>query len=54
MLCEVATGRLIRQTARSETPPVGDAVVFSPNGDRIAYLRDIDGYNQIFVVTVMR
>ncbi|ATO35321.1 hypothetical protein DZA65_04271 [Dickeya dianthicola] len=28
----VATGRLMRQTARSETPPVGDAVVFSPHG----------------------
>ncbi|WOA53662.1 DUF3748 domain-containing protein [Dickeya solani] len=54
MLCEAESGRLIRQTARRETPPVGDAVVFSPDGDRIAYLRDIDGYNQIFVVTVMR
>ncbi|GAB7259430.1 DUF3748 domain-containing protein [Dickeya ananatis] len=54
MLCEVATGRLIRQTARSETPPIGDAVVFSPNGDRLAYLRDIDGFSQIFVVTVAR
>ncbi|WP_027713558.1 DUF3748 domain-containing protein [Dickeya chrysanthemi] len=52
MLCEAATGRLTRQTARSETPPVADAVVFSPNGDRIAYLREIDGCNQIFVVTV--
>lgn len=53
MLCEVATGRLIRQTVRSDTPPMADAVVFSPKGDRIAYLRNIDGYNQIFVVTVM-
>lgn len=53
MVCEVATGRLMRQTERSDMPPEGDAVVFSPDGRRIAYLRNIEGVNQIFVVTVM-
>ncbi|ACS87676.1 DUF3748 domain-containing protein [Musicola paradisiaca] len=53
MVCEMASGRVIRQTPRSDIPPVSDAVVFSPEGSRIAYLRDIDGCNQIFVVEVV-
>ncbi|OSN05054.1 biopolymer transporter Tol [Lonsdalea britannica] len=52
MVCDVSTGRLFRQTRRSAVAPSGDAVVFSPSGKDIAYLREIDGVNQIFRVSV--
>ena len=50
MLCEVASGRLQRLTQRSVQPPSGDAVVFSPDGKKVAFMREIAGFNQIFVV----
>ena len=48
MLCEVASGRLQRLTQRSLQPPSGDAVVFSPDGKKVAFMREIAGFNQIF------
>jgi hypothetical protein len=57
-LTEVATGRLIRLTRRSEVgaAPLPYACVFSPKGDRIAYMRNIPDagkvWTQIFVTTV--
>lgn len=50
MLCEIPGGKLIRLTGRSDMPPLGDAVVISPDDSNIAYLRNIDGYQQIFIV----
>ncbi|WP_428978762.1 DUF3748 domain-containing protein [Brenneria tiliae] len=50
MLCNAASGELVRLTARTERAPSADAVVFSPDGRRIAYMREIDGFNQIFIV----
>ena len=52
MLCEVAGGRLQRLTQRSAQPPSADAVVFSPDGKKVAFMREIAGFNQIFVVEV--
>ena len=49
-LCEVASGTLRRITRRSNTAPVADAVVFSPDGRSVAYLRDGSDYRQIFTV----
>lgn len=49
MLCDPASGRLQRLTRRSAQPPVGDAVVFSPDGRYVAFMRDIAGYRQLFV-----
>jgi len=37
-------------TPRSVQPPSGDAVVFSPDGKKVAFMREIAGFNQIFVV----
>lgn len=51
MLCDAASGALTRLTARTAQAPSGDAVVFSPDGSRIAYMREVDGFNQLFVVT---
>lgn len=52
MLCDRASGKMRRLTPRSATPPSGDAVVFSPDGRQIAYMRDLDGYRQIFTVAL--
>lgn len=52
MLCEVASGHLQRLTQRSAQPPSGDAVVFSPDGKMIAFMRDVAGFSQIFVSEV--
>ncbi|OVZ93734.1 biopolymer transporter Tol [Yersinia frederiksenii] len=52
MLCDSATGQLQRLTARSVVAPLADAVVFSPDGTQIAFMREIDGFTQIFTVNV--
>ncbi|ORM73847.1 hypothetical protein HA44_19310 [Mixta gaviniae] len=52
MLCDSQSGKMHRLTPRSITPPVGDAVVFSPDGRQIAFMQEVDGYRQIFTVAV--
>ncbi|HFK7186787.1 DUF3748 domain-containing protein [Serratia odorifera] len=54
MLCDVADGGMHRLTQRSQRPPSGDAVVFSPDGTRVAFMREVAGFNQIFVVDTAR
>jgi hypothetical protein len=48
----VKTGKAVRLTSRSSDAdaPLPEACVFSPDGKRIAYLRKVDAYNQIFVL----
>ncbi|TCT31019.1 uncharacterized protein DUF3748 [Providencia alcalifaciens] len=48
--CHVATGNLERLTQRTEIAPVADAVVFSPNDKFVAFMRDINGFRQIYIV----
>ncbi|EKN3345664.1 DUF3748 domain-containing protein [Yersinia ruckeri] len=48
--CEVSSGRIQQLTEPTAEPPSGDAVVFSPDGKRIAYMRNLDGWTQIFTV----
>jgi hypothetical protein len=52
MLCDIANGNMQRLTKRTAQPPLGDAVVFSPDGKRVAFMREVAGFNQIFVATV--
>ncbi|QHM77538.1 Protein TolB [Mixta theicola] len=52
MLCDSQSGEMRRLTPRSAPPPVGDAVVFSPDGRHIAWMSVVDGYQQIFTVAV--
>ncbi|MFS2221495.1 DUF3748 domain-containing protein [Pantoea sp. B65] len=52
MLCEIASGKMRRLTARSDRAPSGDAVVISPDGQQVAFMRDIAGYRQIFTVAL--
>lgn len=41
-----------RLTRRSAQPPVADAVVWSPDGRQIAFMREMEGWRQLFAVTV--
>ena len=49
MLCCVETGVCRVITARSEVRISGDAVVFSPDNRQVAFLRETDGWQQIWV-----
>ncbi|MBS6211235.1 MAG: DUF3748 domain-containing protein, partial [Proteus hauseri] len=50
MRCNVKTGELTRLTEKTAQAPSSDAVVFSPDDQYIAFMRDVDGYRQIFTV----
>lgn len=49
MLLEIASGEMRPLTSRSEVAPCGDAVVFSPDGHWVAFMREKSGFNQIFI-----
>ncbi|MGE9553309.1 DUF3748 domain-containing protein [Erwinia amylovora] len=53
MLCDTGSGQMRRLTKRSDEPPVADAVVCSPDGQYVAYLRRVEGFQQIFIAEVM-
>ncbi|ERT13287.1 DUF3748 domain-containing protein [Photorhabdus temperata] len=50
MLCDVQNGQMRRLTERTEQAPSADAVVISPDSQHIAFMREVDGYMQIFLV----
>ncbi|PHM64697.1 biopolymer transporter Tol [Xenorhabdus stockiae] len=50
MLCDSQSGEIQRLTARTDDAPCADAIVFSPDGRYIAFMRDINGYRQLFIV----
>lgn len=52
MLCDMANGNLQRLTARTAVPPIADAVVCSPDGQRVAFLRLVEGYQQICMADI--
>ncbi|WP_152601372.1 DUF3748 domain-containing protein [Erwinia oleae] len=54
MLCHVADGEMQRLTARTAEAPLADAVVCSPDGRKVAYLRNINGWQQIFTADTGR
>ncbi|WP_067700525.1 DUF3748 domain-containing protein [Erwinia sp. ErVv1] len=49
MLCEIPRGKLTRLTERTTQAPLADAVVCSPDGQHVAFLRQVDGWQQIFI-----
>lgn len=51
-LIDTVTGTVTRLTAKTDEPPRPEACVFSPDGTNIAFVRRIDGINQICVVEV--
>ncbi|BET95234.1 DUF3748 domain-containing protein [Xenorhabdus taiwanensis] len=50
VLCDSQTGEMQRLTERTDDAPSADAIVISPDDRYVAFMRDIDGYRQIFVV----
>ncbi|PHM62599.1 DUF3748 domain-containing protein [Xenorhabdus ishibashii] len=50
VLCDSQTGKIQRLTERTDNAPSADAIVISPDDRYVAFMRDIDGYRQIFVV----
>lgn len=46
--CDIASGALDRVTLRSSEPPCADAVVVSPDGKHVVYMRKVAGWTQIF------
>jgi|GEM_PF-4097418 len=51
MRCDIENGVCQPLTERSEQPPSGDAVVWSPDGRLIAFMREVDGWRQLFTVS---
>lgn len=49
MLLDVNSAEMRRLTERSAVAPSADAVVFSPDGRWVAFMREISGLNQIFI-----
>ncbi|AOM41950.1 DUF3748 domain-containing protein [Xenorhabdus hominickii] len=50
MLCSCQNGEMRRLTERTDEAPSADAIVISPDDRYVAFMRDIEGYRQIFVV----
>lgn len=50
VLCDSQTGKIQRLTERTDDAPSADAIVISPDDRYVAFMRDIDGYRQLFVV----
>lgn len=48
MLCNAKTGSLTALTPPYATGLSGDALVFSPRGERLAWMQDVAGFRQLF------
>ncbi|MEZ3501546.1 DUF3748 domain-containing protein [Pantoea sp. KPR_PJ] len=48
--CDISSGACQPLTARHAQPPSGDAVVWSPDGKQVAFMRDVNGWRQLFTV----
>jgi hypothetical protein len=52
-ITDTQTGETRRVTPKDQAhPPRPEACVFSPDGSKIAYVKTIDGFNQVFVADV--
>ena len=47
--CDALTGQVLFLTSDHGNPPSGDAVVFSPDGQWIAWMEEVDGFRQLWV-----
>lgn len=54
VICDVNSGVVTRLTEKNIHHPCPDAVVFSPNGEYVAYMRQVDGFTQLFVTGTER
>lgn len=54
MLCDIASGKMQRLTARTPEAPCAEAVVCSPDGRYVAYMRHVQRYQQLFIAETGR
>lgn len=53
-LCDARHGDITFLTADHANPPSADAVVFSPDGKKIAWMEEVDGFRQLWVTETGR
>jgi len=51
VIYDFSLGAIVPLTSKSANTPCAEAVVWSPKGDKIAFMRDIEGFRQIFTVS---
>ncbi|SER04066.1 WD40-like Beta Propeller Repeat [Rosenbergiella nectarea] len=51
VIYDLTLDTIVPLTTKTSTAPCAEAVVWSPKGDKIAFMRDIGGFRQIFTVT---
>jgi len=49
VLCNIEDGRITALTAPGPQAPSADAVVFSPDGQYIAWMQEVEGFRQLFM-----
>ncbi|WP_079225773.1 DUF3748 domain-containing protein [Citrobacter werkmanii] len=52
--CDAQTGDIDFLTDRHGNPPSADAVVFSPDGQRVAWMEDVEGFRQLWMTETGR
>lgn len=52
--CDAQTGEIDFLTDRHCNPPSADAVVFSPDGRRVAWMEDVEGFRQLWMTETGR
>ncbi|HAT7593979.1 DUF3748 domain-containing protein [Citrobacter werkmanii] len=52
--CDAQTGEIDFLTDRHGNPPSADAVVFSPDGRRVAWMEDVEGFRQLWMTETGR
>lgn len=52
--CDALTGEIDFLTDHHGNPPSGDAIVFSPDGQRVAWMEDVEGFRQLWVTETGR
>lgn len=52
--CDARSGDITFLTQNHGTPPSGDAVVFSPDGQFVAWMEDVDGFRQLWMTETGR
>ena len=52
--CDAQTGEIDFLTKNHEAPPSADAIVFSPDGQQVAWMEDVEGFRQLWVTETGR